>query len=228
MALSKVVNNSIESVDAAKLSGTIADARFPATLPAISGANLTGIDALPAVGSSGNVLTSDGTNWASTAAAAGGKILSFFHTVKTDTFTTSTTGSWVDVTGLSVTTGALASTGSKVLVQVTMNVGCPGDYSSARVVDGSGNIITGFVGDAASSRTRGSLGTFYRGADGGTVTQVNLTTNLYDSPNSTSAQTYKVQTWSGAAIYVNRSSGDSDAAAHTRSVSIISAMEISA
>ena len=41
MALSKVVNNSIESVDAAKLSGTIADARFPATLPAISGANLT-------------------------------------------------------------------------------------------------------------------------------------------------------------------------------------------
>jgi len=72
MALSKVVNNSIESVDAAKLSGTIADARFPATLPAISGANLTGIDALPAVGTSGNVLTSDGTNWASTAPAGGG------------------------------------------------------------------------------------------------------------------------------------------------------------
>jgi hypothetical protein len=72
MALSKVVNDSIEGLDAAKLSGTIADARFPATLPAISGANLTGIDALPAVGSSGNVLTSDGTNWASTAAAGGG------------------------------------------------------------------------------------------------------------------------------------------------------------
>ena len=162
------------------------------------------------------------------AAAGGGKVLQFVHTVKTDTYTTSTTGSWVDVTGLTVTTGALASTGSKVLVQVTMSVGCPGDYSSARVVDGSGNIITGFVGDAASSRTRGSLGTFYRGADGGTVTQVNLTTSLYDSPSSVSAQTYKVQTFSGAAIYVNRSSGDSDATAHTRSVSIISAMEISA
>jgi hypothetical protein len=162
------------------------------------------------------------------ASGVGGKVLQFVHTVKTDTYTTSTTGSWVDVTGLTVTTGSLASTGSKVLVQVTMSVGCPGDYSSARVVDGSGNIITGFVGDAASSRTRGSLGTFYRGADGGTVTQVSLTTSLYDSPSSTSAQTYKVQTFSGAAIYVNRSSGDSDAAAHTRSVSSISAMEISA
>mgnify|MGYP006124656683 CR=1 FL=1 len=54
MALSKVVNNSIESVDAAKLSGTIADARFPATLPAISGANLTNM----ASGGAWNVLSS--------------------------------------------------------------------------------------------------------------------------------------------------------------------------
>ena len=37
----KITNDNITSVDAAKLSGTIADARFPATLPAISGANLT-------------------------------------------------------------------------------------------------------------------------------------------------------------------------------------------
>ena len=41
----KITNDNITSVDAAKLSGTIADARFPATLPAISGANLTGISA---------------------------------------------------------------------------------------------------------------------------------------------------------------------------------------
>ena len=34
------------------------------------GSNLTGI--LPAAGTSGNVLTSDGTNWASQAAAGGG------------------------------------------------------------------------------------------------------------------------------------------------------------
>jgi hypothetical protein len=72
MSVQKVSDAMITDLSASKLSGTIADARFPATLPAISGANLTGIDALPAVGSSGNVLTSDGTNWASTAAAGGG------------------------------------------------------------------------------------------------------------------------------------------------------------
>jgi hypothetical protein len=58
MALSKVVNNSIESVDASKLTGA---------MPALDGSNLTGIDALPAAGSSGNVLTSDGTDWSSQA-----------------------------------------------------------------------------------------------------------------------------------------------------------------
>ena len=35
----------LTSLTAAQLTGTIADARFPATLPAVSGANLTGIEA---------------------------------------------------------------------------------------------------------------------------------------------------------------------------------------
>ena len=35
----------LTSLPAAQLTGTIADARFPATLPAVSGANLTGIEA---------------------------------------------------------------------------------------------------------------------------------------------------------------------------------------
>jgi hypothetical protein len=45
MALSKVVDNSIEGLAASKLTGTIADARFPATLPAASGVNLTALNA---------------------------------------------------------------------------------------------------------------------------------------------------------------------------------------
>ena len=109
-----------------------------------------------------------------------------------------------------------------------MNVGSTADYASARVVDGSGNIITGFVGDAASSRTRGSFGVFYRAADGGGTIQMNLAANLYDSPSSTSAQTYKVQTWSGGALYVNRGASDTDNTSNNRSVSAISAMEIGA
>ena len=38
-----VTDADISAVAASKLTGTIADARFPSTLPAISGANLTGI-----------------------------------------------------------------------------------------------------------------------------------------------------------------------------------------
>ena len=37
----------LTAIPAANLTGTIPDARFPATLPAVSGANLTGIDAAP-------------------------------------------------------------------------------------------------------------------------------------------------------------------------------------
>ena len=63
MSMTKVEGGMVESLDASKITGT---------MPAIDGSALTGIDALPAVGTSGNVLTSDGTNWASGAAPAGG------------------------------------------------------------------------------------------------------------------------------------------------------------
>ena len=61
--MTKVESGMIEAVDASTITGT---------MPAIDGSNLTGIDALPAAGASGNVLTSDGSNWASGAAPAGG------------------------------------------------------------------------------------------------------------------------------------------------------------
>ena len=63
MSMTKVTSGIIDTLDASKLTGA---------LPAMDGSNLTGIDALPAAGASGNVLTSDGTNWASGAAPAGG------------------------------------------------------------------------------------------------------------------------------------------------------------
>ena len=40
-----ITDGMISSVSASKLSGTIADARFPATLPALDGSNLTGLPA---------------------------------------------------------------------------------------------------------------------------------------------------------------------------------------
>jgi len=45
MALSKIKSDSIDTIASTKLTGTIADARFPATLPVASGVNLTNLDA---------------------------------------------------------------------------------------------------------------------------------------------------------------------------------------
>ena len=69
---------------------------------------------------SGNVLTSTGSAWASQASAGGGKVLAVVQFTKTDT--ASTTSTSATATGLAVTTGTLTS-GSKVLVQVSINVG---------------------------------------------------------------------------------------------------------
>ena len=51
--------------------------------------------------------------------AGGGKILQVVSAIKTDT-ASSTSTTFADVSGLSVTTGTLASTSSRVLVMVSM------------------------------------------------------------------------------------------------------------
>jgi len=65
-----IVDADIVGLSSSKLSGTIADARFPATLPAISGANLTNLDAgklvfMGSATSSSDITTSSDSNAAS-------------------------------------------------------------------------------------------------------------------------------------------------------------------
>ena len=173
------------------------------TLPAIDGSNLTGV--------------------------SGGKLLQFVHVVKSDVFSTASTG-WLDVTGMSVTTGALASTGSKVLVTCVMHFAQSTNYTSFRIVDNSGSYLTGFVGDAAgSTRHRASMGNWYKSADGGSTVISNSSAHLYHTASSTSAQTYKLQVYNqSGTFYLNRSTSDTDNASHARAVSSISAMEVGA
>ena len=66
-----IVDADIAAVAATKLTGTVADARLPTVPVAKGGTGLT------AAGASGQVLTSDGTNWASSAAAGGGDTRNF-------------------------------------------------------------------------------------------------------------------------------------------------------
>ena len=145
---------------------------------------------------SGNVLTSDGTDWTSAAAAGGGKVLQVVSTTKTDYFVSSSS-SFVDITGLAATITP-ASTSSKILVFVNFNAS--GDSNSNtgwsafdfRVSRNQPSSDTDLVvGDALGSRNRSSI--FYTSSLYGTD-QLNYRNFTYlDSPNTTSATTYKLR-----------------------------------
>ena len=150
-----------------------------------------------------------------------GKILQVVSITKTDTF--STTSSYADVTGLSVTITP-SSTSSKILVHYDVFGSNSGtELVGVRILRvGAANPL--YVGDTAGSRKVGAK--FHRdnsGAYGG-----NMNGTFLDSPSSTSAETYKVQIGVGTAstAYVNRVATDTDNVNFPRGVSSITVMEI--
>jgi hypothetical protein len=153
--------------------------------------------------------------------ALGGKLGQVVSTVKTDTFSTTST-SYVDVTGFSVSITP-SSASSKVLVVANFTVGNAGAGVDPfwQLVRTSTAI---FIGDAAGSRTRGSTGGRAT-ADAATASNSLI---FLDSPATTSATTYKLQAASNTAvtIYINRSQDDADSAARGRFASSITVMEI--
>ncbi len=138
------------------------------------------------------------------ASGVGGKILQVKQTVKLDTFSTTST-TLVDVTGLSVDITPSA-TSSKVLVRCTVAMSTfSGNFTYAQLLRGST-----FIGEAAAAnnRNRPTL-MMYQNFDTTLITQ---NFEFLDSPNTTSATTYKVQlrcATSGTA-YVNRTHTDTD------------------
>ena len=150
--------------------------------------------------------------------AVGGKVFQVVSTVKTDTFSTSS-NVYSDITGLSVSVTPSA-TSSKILVLFTVQVTSSASTAAAiKLLRGSTDI---FVGDAAGSRTPASVGSFT--PYGPTSSGIYL-----DSPNTTSATTYKIQLRANdnaAAAYINRSATDSDSALFSRTASSITVMEI--
>jgi len=180
-----------------------------------------------AIGSNGNVLTVDTTvdgkiKWAAPA-GGGGKVLQVVSTTKSDSFT-STSTSFADVTGLSVSiTPSSASSKVLVLYNVSGSQAVAAQIARSRLMRDSTEIN---IGDAASTRARGTSDPFSVAAQ---IIGTTIAGSYLDSPATTSATTYKFQVaTSGGTVYVNRSEDDSDSTIRSRTVSTITVMEIGA
>jgi hypothetical protein len=142
---------------------------------------------LTAPAETGNIITTGTTSRVMPKAAMpSGSVIQVVQAVITNTFST-TSQAWVDITGLSVNITPTSST-SKILVLVDLALGpTSGSGASARLLR-NGSAI--YVGDAAGSRLQ-ALGE----ADGGAQYSTNKVGGIYlDSPATTSAVTYKLQT----------------------------------
>ena len=146
-----------------------------------------------ATGSSGQILTSAGAGAVPSfqTAAGGGKILQVLQTVKTDSFSTTST-SFTDITGM---TRAITPSASDSKIMIFINL-----TASAT---GSTNMVTRFLllrnttAIALPSATGSQYGSFvdqrYVGND-----SRNISFHFLDSPSTTSAVTYKLQMTRGS------------------------------
>ena len=182
------------------------------------------------LGDSGDTFTvPSGANIVNSGTATGfggGKVLQVVSATKTDTFSHSTT-TFTTVTDMTVTTGTLGSTSSKILVTVLANGTNPdGAQTYFQLIRGTTAIA---VADADGSRTQASANLYGANTD----TSHPIVIQFLDSGSfaDTSAVTYSLQMRgheSTDTAYINRSFGDANNANRCRTVSTITAMEIGA
>ena len=180
-------------------------------------------------GSNNIVLAADGSTTISNLSGGVGKILQVVSTTKTDTasFSSVNTNNFTDISGLSAAITP-SSTSSKILVVATVAAAVGTGSLHVRLARDSTGLA---VGDSSSNRlsstmSRRSASSIYN------LEITPMTFNFLDSPNTTSATTYKVQATAGSTynttVYVNRSAGDNDYSYGARVASTITVMEIAA
>ena len=151
-----------------------------------------------------------------------GSILQVVQTVKTDTFSSTTINTWIDITGMTASITP-SSTTSKILVMCSV-FGSSQSNGFVRLLRGSTAIC---VGDAAGTRVQASTGSFYTYGDGNITNTQPIT--FLDSPATISATTYKLQFWISAnSFYINQDRANVDSADRARGASTITLMEVSA
>jgi hypothetical protein len=168
-----------------------------------------------------------GSAWLPFRQAGAGQVLQVVSTTKTDTFSTTST-SFVDITGLTVAITPSA-TSSKILLLATFNYSAtdpPTPYGFSFKFNGGNS--SAFVGDTASNRTRAVFGNYMQDVWRPFQQSQIAHMSYLDSPATTSATTYAVQTKTTAqTVFINRSATDSDAATHVRGAASITAIEVS-
>jgi hypothetical protein len=158
----------------------------------------------------------------STVIGAGG-VLQVVQTVKTDTFSTSSS-TLADITGLSVTITP-SSASNKILVIVDLHISYSVYAGIVHLLRGATKI---YAGDGGLNRC-GLFSSVYYGVSGNTLLPVTAT--FLDSPATTSATTYKLQTanYSTGIQYVNRTGdNNNDPNRDGLTASSITVMEIAA
>ena len=174
----------------------------------------------------GNVTTDKIIPTGGVPSGGGGGIIQVVQVAKTDTFST-TSQSFVDITGLSATITPKFNT-SKILFQYTVSFATRSAYMHFRLVRGSTPI---FIADADGNRARLTFGTWHTNDAHHEYLTNNFSGSFLDSPATTSATTYKIQTLittNGRTGYINRSVGDDNQSYEPRTVSNIVLMEVSA
>ena len=171
--------------------------------PAVAGTNTLMLPAL-----TGTLLTDKSV----------GSTLQVITASKSDTFS-STARTFADITGLSLSITPKFTT-SKILVFMSVQVASDGiDAPMVQIVRNSTPIG---IGDARGSRTRNTTQGIFQINSVSSLTGITL-----DSPNTTSATTYKLQIRiDSSTAFVNTQSATADGTFHGTCYSTILAMEI--
>jgi hypothetical protein len=161
----------------------------------------------------------DGAAWQ---AVTGGKVAQVVSTTKTDTFSASTSNTFTDITGLSVSITPSSAT-SKILVTASViGSATSNGVANIQLLRGATAIC---IGDTAGSRPRATTSTDSNNLDQAVPASI----NFLDSPATTSATTYKLAINTGdntGTAYINRTLGDGDNIYQGRYASTITVMEI--
>ena len=170
-------------------------------------------------------LPSDADGTILTSNSSVGKLLQIQETVKDDTTSATSTDTWEDISGLSVSITP-ASASSKILVLATVNVSVSSGTYYALRLQKDGSAV--FVGASPSNRSACFAGKYDTGSN-----YVIHTDNMSftDTAGGTSAITYNIgwyNPYGSSTRYLNRTPDDSDNDYRFRTASSITVMEVAA